>query len=51
MWGINKSLPSNRYYIVMRGGNTPILDVTTRIMNEHPMPRWFRWDYYEVVVR
>lgn len=41
----------NMYYIKFKGSDKVLLNVTFYIMNEIPLPRWFRWEYYEIGVK
>jgi hypothetical protein len=38
-----------RYYIRFLGVDSNVLDVTFFVINELSMPKWFRWDFYEIV--
>lgn len=40
-----------RFYIKQVAGTRLIQECTWRVMNEYPMPNWFNWRDYEVVVK
>ena len=52
MYGIHYKLSTPyRYYIVLKGSDVSVSDVTVIIMNKLKMPAWFQWEHYEIICK